>query len=106
MIYHIAHQHDWQQVQQQGFYSCASIALEGFIHASFKEEVLNSYRNYFKPEQKLVLLFIDETNVTEKLIVEPASNGKNYPHIYGNLNLDAVVRVEVMNGNLNKLLAI
>lgn len=98
MIYHIAHQQDWQKAQQQGFYSCESIALEGFIHASFKEEVLNSYNNYFKPEQKLVLLFIDETKVTEKLIVEKApSNGKDYPHIYGNLNLNAVLKAEVIS---------
>lgn len=102
MIFHIALKTDWDNAIKNGVYLCNSIKEEGFIHASFIEEVLNSYRNYFKPEQNLILLHIDESKITAKLIVEIASNGKKYPHIYGNLNLDAIYMIDEIDENFAK----
>jgi uncharacterized protein (DUF952 family) len=45
----------------------------------------------FRGRPGLLLLVIDEAKVKEKVEYEDAGNGKLYPHIYGPLNLDAVI---------------
>ena len=66
IIYHIAEAADWEQAQRDGQYTMSSrgrtLAEEGFIHASTAEQV------------PLV-----------------AGEPDPYPHIYGPLNLDAVI---------------
>ena len=47
----------------------------------------------FKGKSGLILLVIDDSKVTPEIKYEDAGNGKLYPHIYGPLNIDAVVKV-------------
>lgn len=39
MIYHVVQKSKWEAAQQQGFYEADSLANEGFIHLSTKEQV-------------------------------------------------------------------
>ena len=67
---------------------------EGFIHCSPAEKVEGSANNFFRNENDLVLLFIEDNKVNSKIIWEDLYNTNfNFPHIYGDLNLDAVVKV-------------
>ena len=95
MIYHVVTESNWQNTQQQGFYEAESLAKEGFIHTSKAEQVAGVLERYYQNQNNLLLLHIDETKLTAPLKYELApSVNEEFPHIYGRLNLDAVVKVE------------
>jgi len=94
MIYHIATKENWQNALLQGFYELPSLATEGFIHASEKEQVQGVLERYYKNKTDLLLLHIDESKLSVPLKYELApSINQFFPHIYGRLNVDAVVEI-------------
>ena len=95
MIYHVLYKPAWQKAVEQGCYEAASLATEGFIHASKAGQVAGVIDRYFKGQNDLVLLHIDEHKLTAPFIYEfsPSVN-EEFPHIYGPINLDAVLKVE------------
>ena len=95
MIYHVVTDANWQKAQQQGFYEADSLASEGFIHTSKAEQVAGVLERYYKGQSNLLLLHIDETKLTAPLKYELApSVNEAFPHIFGRLNLDAVLKAE------------
>ena len=94
MLYHILPAEDWQQAREQGVYRPVSLETEGFIHCSDKEQVVNSANLHFKGIKKLLLLCIDEKKVQAEIQYEDLYNTSSlFPHIYGELNLDTVLKV-------------
>ena len=94
MIYHVVFEDDWQNAIQKGFYAADSLAIEGFIHTSKEEQVEGVLQRYYANKTNLLLLHIDESKLTSPLKFEKAlSVNEEFPHIYGRLNLDAVVSV-------------
>ncbi len=94
MIYHITTKKSWQEALAKGFYSHESLAIEKFIHTSKAAQVESTANRYYKEVRDLVLLHIDETKLTSKLKYEFApSVNQEFPHIYGTINIDAVVEV-------------
>lgn len=95
MIFHVVTPQNWQKALQQGFYEADSLAAEGFIHTSKAEQVAGVLERYYKNQVDLLLLHIDETKLTAPLKYELApSVNEEFPHIFGRLNLDAVIKVE------------
>ncbi|MBI4928259.1 MAG: DUF952 domain-containing protein [Anaerolineae bacterium] len=94
MIYHITTPAAWQAAQAAGAYTADSLASEGFIHCSTREQVPGTANLYFSGHTGLILLVIDESRLQARLVYENTSGGEvPFPHIYGPLNLDAVARV-------------
>ena len=94
MIYHVVSKKEWDAAQEKGVYEAASLASEGFIHASKNEQVKGVLERYYAGRSHLVLLHIKEKMVTSPVQYEMApSVNELFPHIYGPLNLDAVVEV-------------
>jgi len=94
LIYHILSRAAWQQAQADGQYSAASLASEGFIHASTREQVADTANRYYHGQPGLTLLVIDTERVQPEVRFDPVQlHGQqtHFPHIYGALNLDAVV---------------
>lgn len=97
MIYHVITMPNWKNAQQQGFYAAESLALEGFIHCSTTNQVQGVLERYYKDVPNLLLLHIDETKLNAPLKYELApSVNEEFPHIFGQLNLDAVSKVETI----------
>ncbi len=95
MIYHVTAKDSWEQALQNGFYEAPSLATEGFIHNSSKEQVAGVLDRYYKNKKGLVLLHIDEAKLESELKYELApSVNEMFPHIFGPINLDAVVTAE------------
>jgi len=95
MIYHVVTSASWQNALQMGFYEAESLTAEGFIHTSKAEQVAGVLLRYYKGQSDLLLLHIEETKLTAPLKYEMApSVNEEFPHIYGRLNLDAVIKVE------------
>lgn len=94
MIYHVVYKTSWQLALQQGFYEAPSLATEGFIHLSTKEQVAGVLQRYYQNQTDLLLLEVDESKLTAELKYEIApSVNELFPHLFGRLNLNAVTAV-------------
>ncbi len=101
-IVHITTHKAWIEATRSGQYAAPSLASEGFIHGSTVRQVLPVAAKYYKGQTGLVLLEIDPKRLKSELKWEaPAGGGPPpgvpegdaFPHIYGPINLDAVVQV-------------
>lgn len=92
-IYHIVEKAEWERAKQAGSYQPKSFVSEGFIHCSQANQVDATAGRYYRGRTDLFLLEVDEALVQSEVRYELAPIGELFPHIYGALNLDAVVRV-------------
>lgn len=90
MIYHLVEKSFWSQVKTS--YAPDSLRLEGFIHFSTEKQVDRTYNRFYQG-MAMNLLHVDESKLTAELKYE-AADGELFPHLYGELNLDAIVKVE------------
>lgn len=103
LIYHILPWSDWQAAQAAGSYRAASLAAQGFIHASTRAQVIRVANAVFQDQTGLALLVIETERLTAPLKFEPPVHpasaqpetgvDEKFPHLYGVLNLDAVTGV-------------
>ncbi|HEU4728118.1 MAG TPA: DUF952 domain-containing protein [Kofleriaceae bacterium] len=102
LLLHITTRADWDAARAAGSYRPASLAAEGFIHCSTPAQTLATANQFFPGRTDLVLLCIDEARVAPLVRYEaPAPVGgapdaradQRFPHLYGPLDLDAVVKV-------------
>jgi uncharacterized protein (DUF952 family) len=92
VIYHVTTAREWNAAKQKGFYEADSLATEGFIHCSEKHQVANVLERYFGGKTGLVKLVIDPGKLTSRYVQEwSPSIQDTFPHIYGPVNLDAVI---------------
>jgi uncharacterized protein (DUF952 family) len=71
---------------------------EGFIHCSQENQVEGVLQRYYAGQTDLVKLVIDTEKLTSRFVFEwSPSTADTFPHIYGPLNLEAVVQVDVLN---------
>lgn len=98
-ILHITGQDDWQSAERSGFYRGDTLATEGFIHCATGAQLAWVARTWFPGRTGLVVLHIAVQRVHAEIRYERASHGEFFPHIYGPLNIDAVVEVRPMNGS-------
>jgi uncharacterized protein (DUF952 family) len=110
MIYHITSRTAWNEAQQRGDYRAESLDTEGFIHCSTATQVLPVAEAFYKGEHGLLLLLIDPILLSSDLKREPPSGGTPppgvpegdlFPHVYGPINLDAIVKVFDLEANLD-----
>ena len=101
MILHITSRSAWEQAGQTGRYTAPSLASEGFIHCSTEKQVLPVANAFYKGQDGLILLVIDESQLEPELKWEPPagppapgiSESDLFPHIFGPINLSAVSSV-------------
>jgi len=94
MIYHVVSKEQWEKALEQGFYEAPSLSLEGFIHLSEQNQVAGVLKRYYVGHFNLLLLHVDENKLTAPLKYEIApSIDETFPHLFGQLNLEAVVNV-------------
>ncbi|MEZ2240742.1 DUF952 domain-containing protein [Microcoleus sp.] len=92
VIFHIAKSQQWEEAKQLQFYRGDTLDSEGFIHCSTIPQITRSANKFFIGQTGLLLLWIDSEKVEAEVKYEPAA-GDMYPHIYGPLNVDAVLKV-------------
>jgi uncharacterized protein (DUF952 family) len=95
IIYHITTSSEWEEARKSGLYTSPSLNEEGFIHCSQPEQVAGVLQRYFAGKTNLVKLSIDTDKLSSRLIYEwSPSIADTFPHIYGPININAVVVVE------------
>ncbi len=93
MIFHITTRSQWAQAQKLGEYRADSVETEGFIHCSTIDQVVGSANRFYRGQTGLVLLKIECDRLKARLQFDEIETGEFFPHLYGSLNLDAVVEV-------------
>ncbi len=73
-------------------YAPASLASEGFVHASYRDDVRESARLYFPANAALEVLRIDPRRLPARVVAEPTPRGP-MPHVHGAIPRDAVTSV-------------
>ena len=93
-IYHLIPEGDWHTTRGSTEWRHPSLAEEGFIHCSKDWEQLERVvRRLYPGRSDMVALEVDTEQLEWELVWEPSRSGEVYPHIYGPLNLSAVVQV-------------
>jgi uncharacterized protein (DUF952 family) len=99
MIFHIVKRSEWNDAVARGTYAPPSLRAEGFIHCSTLAQVVDTANRFYRGNSGLIVLCIDESRLRPELkyeapkITRGESPGALFPHLYGELNPDAVVRV-------------
>lgn len=101
MILHITTLKEWEKAKLEGEYTTPSLDSDGFIHCSTLKQTVDTANIFFKGQQGLVLLCINEKKLKPACKFEdPCGGGKHdpsvgnlFPHIYGAINILAVAKV-------------
>ncbi len=98
LILHVTTQAQWNLALENQQYSCESLASEGFIHCCTPAQLSGVLRRYYQGKSNLLLLEIDTAQLHNKLLYEVSpSVGESFPHVYGTINVDAVIAVQPIN---------
>jgi glutathione S-transferase len=97
-LFHITLATAWDEAQATGQYRQSTLGKtldeEGFMHCSRREQVAGVANAVYQGHDDLLLLVIDAVKITAEVRNESVEQGgEMFPHIYGPLNLDAVVEV-------------
>ena len=97
IIFHIARRDAFAKRHEQsvdGSYRPDMFSKEGFTHCSTREQVTKVADIRFRGQTGMVLLCIDTDKVTAEIRYENLEGGQElFPHIYGEIENDAVVQV-------------
>jgi uncharacterized protein (DUF952 family) len=91
-ILHITQREQWESAKNLGTYRGNTLDTEGFIHCSTLAQVIGSANRFFVGLTDLVILEIEIDRVTPEVRYEGTDKNNLFPHIYGELNTDAVIR--------------
>jgi uncharacterized protein (DUF952 family) len=93
-IYKICPASAWREAERQGVYrGSADDARDGFIHFSSASQVAGTARKHFAGQTELLLIAVDAGVLGDALRWERSRNEELFPHLYGELDLDAVIEV-------------
>jgi uncharacterized protein (DUF952 family) len=97
-IFHITTEAEWARAQAEGAYSGSTrgltLAQVGFVHCAFEEQVAGVANAFFRGVANLIVLRIAIDGLNAEVRYESLAGGPElFPHVYGPLNLDAVVAV-------------
>jgi uncharacterized protein (DUF952 family) len=95
VIYHITTASEWNDAKHKGAYESSALKEEGFIHCSEERQIPDVLKRFYSNKTDLVKLSIETDKLTSQLIYDWSNAIEDtFPHIYGPINLDAVVNVE------------
>ena len=97
LLFHLAIADEWEEARSRGGpyrRSTLGVSLDeqGFIHCSFPGQLQKVADAVFASRDDVVLLAIDRGQLSAEVRVEATDGGtERFPHIYGPLDLDAVI---------------
>ena len=97
LIYHIVLPDVWAAFDT-GLYEHPSLAVEGFIHCSFAEQLDKVIARYYSGVESVVVLEIESDKLMSRMLKEPSTGSEIYPHIYGPINRNAIITAETRAG--------
>ncbi|MET0145164.1 MAG: DUF952 domain-containing protein [Ilumatobacteraceae bacterium] len=104
MLYHLTLPEDWAAAQAAGRYAVSTrgrtLEDEGYIHCSFADQVAATAARFYGDLAEVVLLHVDEAVLSSPVVVEDlVGAGHPFPHVYGPIDLAAVVTARRVDPN-------
>jgi uncharacterized protein (DUF952 family) len=94
-IYKICTGDEWRDAERAGAYRGSTAdRRDGFIHFSTAEQAAETAAKWFAGQHDLVLIAVDAAALGDKLKWELSRGGALFPHLYGDLPLADVRRVD------------
>lgn len=109
LIYHLTTRPSWNA--RSTHYGHPSLETEGFIHCSTVHQLASVANKYYLETNDVVVLVIDPKKLNSLVRWEPPRHPDGspidpihllYPHIYGDINSDAVIEVIEMSRNSHR----
>jgi uncharacterized protein (DUF952 family) len=102
MIYHITTPISYQKDFNGTFLTHASLPIEGFIHCATQSQVAGVLERYFGGINEIMILHLDESLLTSEVKYEIATANEAFPHIFGTINQEAIVKIAHFSRNENE----
>ncbi len=84
----------WRKAERLGVFRGSEHDIrDGFIHFSTAEQVAETAAKHFAGRGDLLLIAVDSARLGDALKWEPSRGGALFPHLYGELDLNAVTEV-------------
>lgn len=97
-IYKILSEAAYEAAKREGhFLGSADDARDGFIHLSAADQIEATLARYFTGQKGLLLVAVDPERLGAALKWEVSRGGALFPHLYGPLDLAAMVAVETLD---------
>jgi uncharacterized protein (DUF952 family) len=85
----------WREAERIGAFRGSQDDLrDDFIHFSTAEQVAETAAKHFAGQRDLVLLRVDAATLGDNLKWERSRGGALFPHLYGELDLAAVMQTD------------
>jgi uncharacterized protein (DUF952 family) len=93
-IFHITSAHEADRATGSGTYVPEAFHVDGFVHCSYRHQLVEVANRHFAGRTGLVLMEIDRGKLACKVVDENLEGGAElYPHVYGPLPMAAVVGI-------------
>lgn len=93
MILHMLNRDEWESAKELGIYRPESLDEEGFIHCAQPEMLEMVANGLYLGQNNMIVLVIDKDKISAPLIYEDCyETGHAFPHIYGTITPDVVVK--------------
>ncbi|NWG23857.1 MAG: DUF952 domain-containing protein [Pseudorhodoplanes sp.] len=94
-IYKICPAAEWRAAERAGIFRGSAVDLrDGFIHFSAADQVAGTAAKHFAGQSDLLLIHVDADALGDALKWEVSRGGALFPHLYGDLRTEAVIRAE------------
>jgi uncharacterized protein (DUF952 family) len=101
-IYKICPASAWREAERQGVFRGSPVDIsDGFIHFSTAAQVEETAQKHFFGQAGLFLIAVDADRLGDALRWERSRNDELFPHLYGELDLGAVMSVFSMPARSN-----
>jgi glutathione S-transferase len=100
VLYHLAVAAEWEAARASGGpYRRSTLGRslhdEGFVHCSFADQVTGVADRFYRGRSDIVLLTIDPARLGVEVRVEDLTgDGERFPHVYGPVPIEAVLRAD------------
>jgi uncharacterized protein (DUF952 family) len=85
----------WKEAERAGVFRGSDVdRRDNFIHFSTARQVAETAAKHFAGQNDLLLISVDADRLGGALKWEPSRKGALFPHLYGVLTPEAVIRVD------------
>ena len=92
-IYHIVPRSTWNPASSEP-YRAASLATEGFIHCSNRDQVARVANLFYADQVGLEVLCVNADLLGAQVRDEDPGTGERFPHVYGPIPREAILAVQ------------
>jgi len=97
LVYKICPASLWREAERLGRFRGSDVdRRDGFIHFSTAAQAIETAAKHFGGQSDLVLVCVDAAKLSKGLKWEASRGGALFPHLYGDLDLTAVVKVDAL----------